>query len=757
MAAMQEYAATQYDQQQQGWQYYDNYSQAKASSCYGGYADNAMYQQQQWMQQMQMQQQWMPQGAPQDNCYAQQQQSMPSSYSGCVIDLDEYSDMSSDSEAEGPSASKAAKAAASKVPEEEPARLPRCESQVEPAAEPAPASMEAAVFAAPSEALKIAATEEACARSESSTPGTPGGRFCSSSSEPDAEASIKCESDFSDVEAEQQLVQTGELFNGGKTDLLRWRGAVSSRNDLGYRAMNGKSASKSFRDAGRAAVVLPSSRDFSSSWHASASSNSSGARSFKQKNRSDKGSGSVPQRAAKVVLEASQNSWMAKQRERRMTASSACDESDAEILRKIKGILNKLTIEKFPTLSKQLMEDISFDKTHHVEFLISELFEKATTQHHFIDMYGDLCALLQDFFNGRPAPEGDEKFSFKRLLLNECQRTFERCLKPPVHSAHLDQEERDYAERLYKDKMLGNIRFVGALLARNMLASKVLLAIIEELLAEPTPEALESLAVLLVQIGPIFDTDEWTYHKVLKGYFEQVKKLTTKEEVPNRIRCLLKDVMDLRSSDWEDRKPKRLEGPMKLDDVAKKAAADKQGTPTNRKSVSGKLSAPSVRTPLALKPPSAKTAPQAPEPVKAKASTFEEAAYRAEMQKAFAELRVSHDAAEATARLAAAGAPPAARQSALLCDMLVIIVEEANDKMRKAAFAAVAGLFLKGAWGSNGLAEGVRSFLAEACEDLRIDVPALPQILCKELKPAFLEPLAQKSLLQDKVFDKYLK
>jgi translation initiation factor 4G len=320
--------------------------------------------------------------------------------------------------------------------------------------------------------------------------------------------------------------------------------------------------------------------------------------------------------------------------------------------------------------------------------------------------------------------------------------------------------------------MLGNIRFVGALLARNMLASKVLLAILEELLAEPTPEALESLAVLLVQIGPIFDTPQWTYHAALKGYFDQVKAIIAKDDCPNRIRCLLQDVLDLRASSWEDRKPKRVEGPMKLNDVAKKAAADQQGGQQQQgkgKKENGTKSPTHAqqgqRTPLALKPPSAKissaktTLKAAPDTPKKKnnPAQFEETTYRAEMQKTFAELRVSHDAAEAIARLTAAGVPPAARQAALLCDMLVIIVEEANCKMRKASFAAVAGLFLTGAWGAEALTEGVHSFLGEACDDLRLDVPALPQILGKELKPQFLEPLTQKGMLQEAGFEMYLK
>jgi len=749
-----EHYAGAFDVQQQGWNYgYDNYGQ---------YTDNTMYQheqaqQQTWMYGQMNQQPWMPQ---QDTGFYGQQPMAPQPCGGnaCLIDLDEYSDMSSsDSETEAPPSKAGGKAAAianAKVADEFFEPLKRTGSEAEPAAEPSPAAFVEGKIRAP-ESLKILDSEE---RTEtSSIPDSPGSRFYSSSSEPDAEASIKCsESDFSDSE---MLVenQPGELFCGSAADLLRWRSVAMGRNLLGYGVASATTAcgQQKSRAPGRATAQFPKA-------HGSSPHSGGSKSSRSKKSRADKDGSwlsspvSTPKKSVAEVMSVSKTSWAAQQRERR----SAADEGEAsmEVIRKIKSILNKLTIEKFPQLSKRLMEEIDFSNTEHVEFLISELFEKATTQHHFIDMYGDLCALLQDFFTSRPVV-ADEKFSFKRLLLNECQRTFERCLKPPEHKADIDQEERDYRERLYKDKMLGNIRFVGALLARNMLASKVLLAILEELLAEPTPEALESLAVLLVQIGPIFDTPQWTYHAMLNGYFKQVQGIIAKDDCPTRIRCLLKDVLDLRNNSWQDKKPKRLEGPMKLDDVAKKAAADKQQGGKNK--VNSPKAAPAQRTPLALKPPS-------PKPLAAKDSLaarkpptstkqFEETSYRAEMQKTFAELRASHDAQEATARLAAAGVPPASRQPALLCDMLVIIVEEANGKMRKAALAAVAGLFLTGVWGAESLSEGVHSFLAEACEDLRLDVPALPQILSKELKPEFLEPLTQKKLLKVAGFDKYIK
>merc|ERR1719171_2383558 len=98
-------------------------------------------------------------------------------------------------------------------------------------------------------------------------------------------------------------------------------------------------------------------------------------------------------------------------------------------MRSIKSILNKLTVEKFDELFKKLIA-CGLEKKEYVEFLMAEVFEKATTQHHFIPMYAELCVNLNDWLE-QTQEEGGAEVKFKRILLNECQNFFEKCLKPP--------------------------------------------------------------------------------------------------------------------------------------------------------------------------------------------------------------------------------------------------------------------------------------------------------------------------------------
>eukprot|EP00930_Biecheleria_cincta_P038813 TRINITY_DN26680_c0_g1_i1.p1 TRINITY_DN26680_c0_g1~~TRINITY_DN26680_c0_g1_i1.p1 ORF type:complete len:504 (+),score=97.28 TRINITY_DN26680_c0_g1_i1:196-1707(+) len=263
-----------------------------------------------------------------------------------------------------------------------------------------------------------------------------------------------------------------------------------------------------------------------------------------------------------LKLEVSETSWAAQRRKKAAQASEASQQqpSDEQVVRSIKAILNKLTVEKFDSLSKQLVS-CGLRSNAHAELLIGELFEKATTQHHFVDMYADLCTFLHRHFTDHPfvADASDvtdtegKVITFKKLLLDECQAAFER----RTSLSNVNTEDEVAALR-YKTSMLGNIKLVGALLSRSMLAGKVGLAILEELLNNPTPESLECAALLLTTAGPALDNPEWNYHAALNHVFSRIAEIVRGSHCKARERFLLKDVLDLRANNWVDKRPKKI-------------------------------------------------------------------------------------------------------------------------------------------------------------------------------------------------------
>jgi hypothetical protein len=413
----------------------------------------------------------------------------------------------------------------------------------------------------------------------------------------------------------------------------------------------------------------------------------------------------------------------------------------------MKSILNKLTVEKFPALSQQLVS-CGIRTASHLETLIQEIFEKATTQHHFICMYVDLCSLLQDHF-----ASSDPSMNLKKILLNACQASFERHLKPPVNLETLQGEERESAEQLYKMQMLGNIKLVGALLVRKMLANKVMFAIAGELINDPTPEALESLAALLTVIGPVFDRQEYPHRLMLTAIFDQVETLTRKSSVKTRIRCLLQDVLELRAARWEDRKPKKLEGPSTLEEVAQKFHAEaevplasKRGSKTEPTQGSLKVSgAKPLRTSrLASDLFQASGSKSGAAKLSDQPRKQNDKVCREEILGAFTELCSSHDVQEAAARIAAIVVPPSA-QAEELCELLAHIVEQSSEGARKVGFKLLVALFVEGHWKPGACSKGFKSF-ASLCVDLKCDVPVLPKIISEELAPA-LEALVSGGML----------
>merc|ERR1719486_440480 len=111
-------------------------------------------------------------------------------------------------------------------------------------------------------------------------------------------------------------------------------------------------------------------------------------------------------------------SWLARQKALKEQVKKADGKTDAEIVRTMKSILNKLTIEKYDTLYRQMLT-CGISSVEHVKILIHEVMEKATTQHHFIDMYAQFCQHLHEWFIENKVSD-DPKNGFKRILLNEC-------------------------------------------------------------------------------------------------------------------------------------------------------------------------------------------------------------------------------------------------------------------------------------------------------------------------------------------------
>lgn len=189
-------------------------------------------------------------------------------------------------------------------------------------------------------------------------------------------------------------------------------------------------------------------------------------------------------------------------------------------------------------------------------------------------MYAQLCKRLSeeapDF-----EPPNSEVCTFQVLLLNKCRAEFEKRAEILENSAisngedELEEEER---RQLAKRKMLGNIKLMGELGKLEILSEGILHRCVQELLKsrkdDDPSEDLECLCQIMRTCGRLLDTDMG--QQLMEQYFDRMVILAENQDLPPRIRFMLKDVIDLRNNGWVPRNAIEVEGPVPIDRIRPK-------------------------------------------------------------------------------------------------------------------------------------------------------------------------------------------
>ncbi|CAO3593358.1 unnamed protein product [Absidia cylindrospora] len=287
--------------------------------------------------------------------------------------------------------------------------------------------------------------------------------------------------------------------------------------------------------------------------------------------------------------------------------------SQEEITRKIKSLLNKLTLERFDTISDRIIgyaeQSTKEDDGQSLRTVIQLIFEKACDEAAFASMWAQLCRKLYEWIpadikdvntkdkNGEPV-SGIPLYC--KYLFSRCQYEFEKGWKslpaPEITAAtttttdgdgddngnHVALDDGDgdnqkrkqvggapgeammtdeyYTAVKMKRQGLGLVQFIGELYCRDMLSQRIMYQCLKRLCdrgAHAQEEEVESLCKLLTTIGADIDRDPQTATWFQVFFKRMQNEMYNSPHLTSRVRFMIMDVVDLRKNNWVPRNGKQ--------------------------------------------------------------------------------------------------------------------------------------------------------------------------------------------------------
>ncbi|CAG8450416.1 9278_t:CDS:2 [Diversispora eburnea] len=285
------------------------------------------------------------------------------------------------------------------------------------------------------------------------------------------------------------------------------------------------------------------------------------------------------------------------------------------VQRKVKALLNKLTLEKFDSISDQIIDFANKSRDEREGRILKEVirltFEKSCDEPNFSQMYAQLCRKMMERIDVEIIDENvknaDGKFVqggtlFRKYLLNRCQEDFEKGWKVNVPLPSNEKGEPDlmsdeyYTAAKAKRHGLGLIRFIGELFKLNMLTERIMHECIKKLLTvsgnpeTPEEEEMESLCKLLTTVGQQLDHEKAKTH--MDTYFSRMEDISRNPKISSRIRFMLQashyiqfDVIELRNNNWIPRRDNNA--PKTIAEIHEDAAKQKEDEFMRRTASSG--------------------------------------------------------------------------------------------------------------------------------------------------------------------------
>lgn len=398
----------------------------------------------------------------------------------------------------------------------------------------------------------------------------------------------------------------GQSAMGSFQSNAGYRGMGDRSSSMGMGGFGGRGNMNRMSSAGNAGMGGKSGRQGSSRRRGGGGDRSGSNRGGREQSRREEEEKEKAEPAAPPPRSA--NAWVPRSRQQKAAAEQPVSEDNRLapelVQRKVKSLLNKMTMENFERISDQILEiaaQSKYEKDGRTLRQVIELtFAKAVDESHWSSMYAQFCMKMLTNVDPEIEDENikDQKDNpvkggplFRKYLLNKCQEEFEQGWsdKLPTNEdgSPLDPElmsDEYYKAVAAKRRGLGLIRFIGELFMLGLLSEKIIHACIGKLCGtdDPSEEVIESLCQLVTTVGKKVDSNP-NARRYVDAYFVKMKEFQNQPGLPSRLRFKLMDVADLRSRGWDNKDANK--GPMKLaqiHDEAKQKAAEDAARQANR-------------------------------------------------------------------------------------------------------------------------------------------------------------------------------
>ncbi|XP_017039935.1 eukaryotic translation initiation factor 4 gamma 3 isoform X2 [Drosophila ficusphila] len=279
-----------------------------------------------------------------------------------------------------------------------------------------------------------------------------------------------------------------------------------------------------------------------------------------------------------IKLSECENAWQPGTLRRVSMAGGQDEDNDVDsVLKKVRGILNKLTPDNFEVLLKE-MSSIKMDNEAKMTNVMLLIFEKTISEPNFAPTYARFCKVL---FHEIKA---ENKSLFTSSLITRIQHEFEsnvndanakaKKLQPtvdrinqctdPARKTELRAEMEDL-EYQFRRRAWGTVRFIGELFKLQSLTSDRVLNCVESLLEHGCEEKLEYMCKLLTTVGHLLEASQPEQYQLrdrIEKIFRRIQDIINRSrgtghrqqvqiKISSRVRFMMQDVLDLRMRNWD--------------------------------------------------------------------------------------------------------------------------------------------------------------------------------------------------------------